>query len=307
MPVGVQSLMVYPPHMGFSLVITGCIIKVKGQTVQTGEIEHTNRQTDGRYQVHYLPASRSIMTYIWRPVLAWHIAYATELLHFHICQVLCLKMDFRDLSFIIRRWGDSDKIRRNPGRGVCVFPISRKRPHSQFTEELSKSGQILQCDGVMQLWLYILNSCLACFLWLEIFLCPLCGCKRQYYLVDTIHISSGIVYSDLSAFYSFYIFMKEIWKRNAERWGPHPVSPPQEMNRSIDEPMLRGGGCSLHIFTFCSLPPCIFPSSLHVNFFPAPFSFFLLGSIKKTIQVARRKWSNFEGSFDQGTPHAEAL
>ncbi len=28
MPVGVQSLMVYPPHRGFSLNITGCIIPV---------------------------------------------------------------------------------------------------------------------------------------------------------------------------------------------------------------------------------------------------------------------------------------
>ncbi len=34
-------------------------IKVKGQTVQTGEVgqtdKQTDRRTDGRYQVHYLP------------------------------------------------------------------------------------------------------------------------------------------------------------------------------------------------------------------------------------------------------------
>ncbi len=39
--------------------------KVKGQTFQTGELGHTDKQTEGHteghYQVHYLPASRSIM------------------------------------------------------------------------------------------------------------------------------------------------------------------------------------------------------------------------------------------------------
>ena len=40
-------------------------IKVKGQSVQTGEHTQTKKETDrrtnGRYQFHYLPASRSIM------------------------------------------------------------------------------------------------------------------------------------------------------------------------------------------------------------------------------------------------------
>ena len=30
-------------------------IKVVGQTVQTGELGHTSKQTHGRYQTHYLP------------------------------------------------------------------------------------------------------------------------------------------------------------------------------------------------------------------------------------------------------------
>ena len=37
-------------------------IKVKGQTVQPGERTQTDKRTDGRYQVHYLPALRSIKT-----------------------------------------------------------------------------------------------------------------------------------------------------------------------------------------------------------------------------------------------------
>ena len=36
-------------------------IKVKGQTVQPGEHGQTRKQTDGRYQIYYLPASRSII------------------------------------------------------------------------------------------------------------------------------------------------------------------------------------------------------------------------------------------------------
>ena len=39
-------------------------IKVKGRTVQPGEHGQTNGQKDGRYQVHYLPASRSIIIVI---------------------------------------------------------------------------------------------------------------------------------------------------------------------------------------------------------------------------------------------------
>ncbi len=36
-------------------------IKVKGQTVQTGKLGQTRTRTDRCYQVHYLPASRSII------------------------------------------------------------------------------------------------------------------------------------------------------------------------------------------------------------------------------------------------------
>ncbi len=36
-------------------------IKVKGQMVQLGERTQSDGWTDGRYQVHYLPASRSII------------------------------------------------------------------------------------------------------------------------------------------------------------------------------------------------------------------------------------------------------
>ena len=35
-------------------------IKVKGQTVQTGELGQTHKRMDGRYQFYYLPASRSV-------------------------------------------------------------------------------------------------------------------------------------------------------------------------------------------------------------------------------------------------------
>ncbi len=53
-------------------------IKVKGQTVQAGELgqtdRHTNGRTDGRYQLHYLPRfavdkNQSFFVYIGRSVM----------------------------------------------------------------------------------------------------------------------------------------------------------------------------------------------------------------------------------------------
>ncbi len=46
-----------------SVTLTFFAIKGKGKTVQPGELgpthPQTNKEMDGRYQVHYLPASRS--------------------------------------------------------------------------------------------------------------------------------------------------------------------------------------------------------------------------------------------------------